>query len=159
MNTVDPVLKDVESMTVAFMLMKGNYNQIPASFGKLYTWITENGYKPTGPALSVYFNIPGQVPDDELMWELRSRVSEDVSEIEANDEGLGIKRLCPDYVASVMYKGPYEKVEETYASLAQWIESNNYQVSGPPQELYYNSPEEVPSNELLTEIRFPVVKK
>ena len=159
MNPIKPILKDTVPLTVAFIKVKGHFNQIPEAFSKLYTWITEKGYKPNGPAIAVYYNIPGQVPDNELEWELRSQISEDVNEISANKDVLGVKHTDVAYVASVMHKGPYEKLEQTYRSLTNWIEDNKYEVNGPPEELYFNSPEEVSPGELLTEIRFPVGRK
>jgi len=143
-------------MNVAFIKVKGHFNQIPSSFTKLYTWTTERGYKPSGPAMAVYYNIPGQVPDDELEWELRSLISEDIHEINENKEGLGVKHISATYVVSVLHKGPYENIEETYNLLNNWIEDNKYEVNGPPEELYFNSPEEVPPSELLTELRFSI---
>ena len=159
MNPIKPILKDVEPLTVAFIKVKGHFNQIPAAFSKLYTWIIEKGYKPSGPAIAVYCNIPGQIPDNELEWELRSQISADASEINANKEGLGVKYIGAAYVASVTHEGLYEKLEGTYHSLTNWIEASKYEVNGPPEELYFNSPEEVPPSELLTEIRFPVDRK
>jgi effector-binding domain-containing protein len=155
-DTKKPTLKNIESMTVAYIKVKGHFSQIPTSFNKLYTWIDERRYKPCGPSIVVYYNIPGQVPDNELQWELRSKISDDKNEIEPNKEGLGVKHLDAKYVASLLHKGPYEKVEETYKSLSLWIENEKCIVNGPPEELYYNSPEQVPPEELLTEIRFPI---
>jgi len=158
-STIKPTLKETKPMTVAFIKTKGHFSQIPAAFGRLYNWITEKGYKPHGPAIVVYYNIPGQVPDDELQWELRSQISEHVTESSPNREGLGVKRLGTAYVAAVTHEGPYEKLEETYQLLTLWVDNNEYEANGPPEELYFNSPEQVPPSELRTEIRFPVRKK
>jgi len=57
---------------VAFVSMKGPYSLIGETFGKLYGLIGEKGYVLVGPPMGVYFNAPGQVPDEELLWELRS---------------------------------------------------------------------------------------
>jgi AraC family transcriptional regulator len=70
-----------------------------------------------------------------------------------------MKRLGAVRVAAVMHKRPYEKLEETYRALILWVEENGYETSGPPEELYLNDPAKVPTDELLTEIRFPVSRK
>jgi AraC family transcriptional regulator len=155
-TVIKATVKETEPTTVAFLKMKGHYNQIPAAFGTLYGWIMEKGYKPRGAAITVYCNIPGQVSDDELLWELRSQISADVDESGPSGEGLGVKRLGAVRVAAVIHKGPYEKLEETYSALILWVEENGYETSGPPEELYLNDPAKVPTDELLTEIRFPV---
>jgi len=156
---IEATVKETKPMTAAFIKMKGHYNQIPAAFGRLYSWIGERGYRPYGPAVVVYYNIPGQVPDDELSWELRSQIAGDVAESELDKEGLGVKRLGAAHVAAAMHKGPYEESEETYRALTLWVEKNGYEASGPPEELYFNDPAAVSPDELLTEIRFPVRKR
>ena len=158
-TVIKATVKEIKPMTVAFLKMKGHYNQIPAAFGKLYGWIVEKGYKPRGAAITVYYNIPGQVPDDKLLWELRSQISANADESGPNGEGLAVKRLGAVRVVAVMHKGPYEKLEETYSALILWVEENGYETSGPPEELYLNDPAKVPADELLTEIRFPVSRK
>jgi effector-binding domain-containing protein len=58
---------------------------------------------------------------------------------------------------SYLYKGPYQGMEPVYDAMIQWIKDNGYTPTGVSYEFYYNSPEEVPENELLTKIVFPLV--
>jgi DNA-binding transcriptional MerR regulator len=56
-------------------------------------------------------------------------------------------------VACVLHEGDYSGLEEAYAALGKWIESNGYRIAGPAREIYLRPPgNEVP----LTEIQFPV---
>lgn len=158
-SAIEVTVKKTEPATVAFIAVKGHFDQIPTAFGRLYSWIGEKGYKAHGPAIAVYYDIPGQVPDDELRWELRSQISDDITESEPDGEGLGVNRLGTTQVAAVMHRGPYEKLEETYQALALWVEENGYETNGPPEEAYFNDPAQAPSGEPLTEIRFPVRKR
>jgi len=144
-------------MTVAFLSVRGHFSQIPTAFSRLYSWISEKGYKPRGPAIAVYYDVPGQVPDDQLRWELRSQVSENIVVIGPNEQGLGVKRVGAVQVVATMYKGPYEKMEGTYGALTAWVSENGYEINGPFEELYFN--ESARTEELVTEIRFPVRKK
>ena len=144
-------------MTVAFLSMKGHFSQIPSAFDRLYSWISKKGYKPRGPAIVVYYNIPGQVPDDQLSWELRSEIGEKQAAIKPDEQGLGVKRVGAVQVATTMYKGPYEKMEGTYRALTEWVSKNSYEINGPVEELYFNS--SARPEELITEIRFPISKK
>jgi len=157
-GSIDTKIKDIEPMTVAYINLVGHYSQIPVTFEKLYRWINQKNYKPVGPAIAVFHNIPGQVPDDQLHWELRSRLSGDVAEIEPDADGLGVKRLSASTAATAVHRGPYENVEPVYTALNTWIETNDYEISGPPEELYWNDPTQIPT-EPMTEIRFPVRKK
>ena len=157
--SIDVKIKDISPMTVAFLSAKGHFNQIPTAFGRLYGWITDNGYKPRGPAIAVYHDVPGQVPDDELRWELRSQISEDVDAIGPNEQGLGVKQAGAVQVATTMYNGPYEEVEDTYQALIAWITENGYEINGPSEELYFNDTSQTPSKEPLVEIRIPIRRK
>jgi len=158
-SSIQVTVKQTEPMTVAFIGMWGPYTQIPEAFGKLYQWIGQKGYVPSGPPLGLYLNAPGQIPEDQLLWELRSPIAGDVALSEPDEQGLGVKHLAAIQVASTMHKGPFEKVEETYKALAEWVVQNGYEMSGPPEEVYFSNPAETRPEDLLTEIRFPVRKK
>ena len=155
--SIEVTVKQTEPMTVAFLGVKGHFSQIPTAFSRLYSWISEKGYTPHGPAIAVYYDVPGQVPDDQLRWELRSQVSEDIVPTGPDEQGLGVKRVGAVQAATTMYKGPYEEMEGTYEALTEWVSENGYEINGPFEELYFNNPER--PEELLTEIRFPVSKK
>ena len=156
--SIDVKIKDINPMTVAFIKMRGDFSQIPATFQKLYGWITQEGYQPIGPSIALYYNIPGEVPDEQLSWELMSQLSSDVAEMEPGADGLGVKKLDAVKVASTMYEGPYENIEPVYIALNTWVGDNNYEVDGPPKELYYNDPTK-PGVVPITEIRLPIRKR
>jgi AraC family transcriptional regulator len=155
---IDVKVKDINPITVAFINVKGDFSQIPASFEKLYGWIALKGYKPIGPAIAVYHDIPGEVPAEELRWELRSQLAGDTAEVEPDSEGLGVKRLGAVKMATTIYKGPYENIEPVYIELNNWIPANGYEVTGPVEELYYNDPAQT-KEEPTTEIRVSISKK
>ncbi len=155
--SIEVTIKQTEPMIVAFLGVKGHFSQIPTAFGRLYSWISEKGYTPRGPAIAVYYDVPGQVPDDQLHWELCSQICEDIVTTGPDEQGLGVKRLGAVQVATTMYKGPYEKMEGTYRVLTEWVSENGYEIDGPVEELYFNN--STRPEELVTEIRFPVSKK
>ncbi len=57
---------------------------------------------------------------------------------------------------SCLFKGQYKEMETVYNAMRQCIQENGYTPTGTAYELYYNSPQEVPENELLTKIIFPL---
>ena len=156
--SINVKIKDINPMTVAFINVKGDFSQIPMTFQKLYGWITQKGYKPIGPSIAVYYNILGGVPDEQLSWELRSQLSGDIAEVGPDTEGLGVKKLDAVKMAATIYKGPYENIEPVYVALNTWISTNDYEVSGSVEELYFNDPI-ITGEEPLTEIRFPIRKR
>ncbi len=156
-SSVKVTLKQDEPMTVVYFGAKGGMSRVPAAFNKLYSWIREKGYKAKGPAMLVYYDLPGQVDEDDIRWELRSQITDDLDAMEPDDDGFGVKHLRPGQVAAMIYKGPYEKIEETFMSLRNWISENGYEINGPYEEFYLNISAE--PEELITELRFPVQRK
>ena len=64
-------LKQDEPMTVAYFGAIGGIDQVPAAFNKLYNWIRGKGYRAKGPAMLVYYDLPGQVDENDIRWENR----------------------------------------------------------------------------------------
>ena len=155
---IDVKVKKKEPMTVAFASMKGPYRLIGETFGKLYGWIGEKGFVPSGPPIGVYFNAPGKVPDAELLWELRSPITGEVAQSGPDERGLGIKKVEGAEVASTMHRGPFDQVGEIWGALVGWIIENGYQIMKPGEEIYLTDPHKTPPQELLTEIFFSVKK-
>jgi effector-binding domain-containing protein len=71
-------------------------------------------------------------------------------------EGVGLETIPGGTVASVMHRGPYSTIGETYGALQGWMAANGKTPVGPPREVYLNDPATVPAAELLTEIDWPV---
>ena len=157
--STDVSVKKTEPRTVAFISIKGPYDRIAETFGTLFGWVVQKGYTPAGPPMGIYFNSPEMVPADELLWELQCPLSADVSPIEPDASGCGVKRVEEAEVASVMHKGSYEEMGRVYGELFAWITQNGYDVAGPSEEVYFKDPAETPPEELLTEVRFPVKRK
>ena len=55
-----------------------------------------------------------------------------------------------------MYLGPYQEMETSYNEVMKWIETNNLIPDGTFLEYYYNSPEEVSEDNLLTGVIIPL---
>ena len=158
-SNIEVTIKKTEPRTVAFVSKKGPYTQIGEAFGKLFGWIMEKGYAPAGPPSGMYFNAPGQVPDEELLWELQCPIGGEISPSGPDERGLGVKRVEAAEVASTVHKGPFHEVGQTYGALVGWIMENGYEIVGPAEEIYLSEPEKTPPEELLTEVRFPVRKR
>ena len=156
--SINVKIKDISPMMVAFTNVIGDFSLIPMTFQKLYGWISRKGYEHIGPSIAVYYNIPGEVPDEQLNWELRSQLSGDIAEVEPDTEGVGVKRLDAVKMATTIYKGPYENIEPVYMALNNWVSTNDYEVSGPVEELYFNDPT-IAGVEPITEIRLSIYKK
>lgn len=153
----DEQIKTTEPMTAAVIQMSGEYSQMPEAMGALYGWVSQHGYTPVGMPMAVYLTMPDQVPEGEALWQVFAPIAEDAEETPAADTGdVGITKLEPMTVASAMHKGPYESVSTTYHALLAWLAGQGYEVCGPPAEIYYSDPAEVPPSDYLTEVQWPV---
>jgi effector-binding domain-containing protein len=59
-------------------------------------------------------------------------------------------------VAFVSKKGPYSQLNETFPRLYDWLRGKGFEPAGPPSGVYFNSPEQVPAEELMWEVRCPI---
>jgi len=154
---VEISVKRVESLTVAYASHQGPYEAIPEILQKVMDWIQEEGLQMAGPPMGVYYNDPGEVAPEELLWEVQLPIVP-----KEGKEGKGevkVKTTKPMEVAFTLHRGPYDQVGMTYDRLEKWIEENDYQIGGPARSIYLNDPNSVPPESLKTEIQFPVVKK
>ena len=61
---------------------------------------------------------------------------------------------------TIFHIGPYNDIIKTYVKALQWINQNNYKVSGPVSEEFIISPIDVKDeNEHVTKILIPVNKE
>lgn len=156
---IEATIKRREPAVVAFIAVKGPYSLIGESFGKLRTWIDEQGYIPALPPVGVYLNSPKQVPPEELLWELQIPVVGDADSAEPDEQGCGFKQLDEATLAVAEHDGAYDQVRASFGALRGWIADNGYEIAGPPEEAYLSKIEDAPPQELLTEVRFPVTKR
>jgi effector-binding domain-containing protein len=59
-------------------------------------------------------------------------------------------------MAKIVHKRPHQECEPTYEKLFAWIEESGRRLVGPTREVYLNGPQEVPPEELLTEVYAPI---
>lgn len=155
----EPTVKKTLPMTVAFIAIKGSLSFINCAFGTLYTFVAEAGFIPAVPPSRIFFNVPGKVPEQDLKWELRVPIVGVCDPSGPDERGLGFRSLEGTEVASIIHKGPFSTIGETYDRIIAWIADNGYEMSGPCEEVYITEPGNTPTAEILTEIRFPINKK
>lgn len=124
---------------------------IGSRFGAIFAYLGELGQPPAGPPVTLYYGGKDFCPDD---FEMELCVP-----VASLPEGKGevvARELAGGTMASTMHKGPYNKMEATYALLESWVDENGYVYSEPVREIYMNDPSQVAESELLTEVQFPV---
>lgn len=70
------------------------------------------------------------------------------------------KTVPPIQIASAVYKGSYEQIQEVNEAVARWIFDNGYEFDGLSFNIYHVSPHETQNpDEYVTEICYPVKKR
>jgi effector-binding domain-containing protein len=157
MATQDPVIKDVAEMRVLSKHSIGSYQEmIPRLIGELCQAIysPDNQRQQACMAGPIIF-----ICHDEEYRENDANVEVVIpvtGQLTLTDTAMEIKQLPGGKVLSIMHKGPYHLVGKAYERLAQYAAEHNITIGGPTRELYLNDPAEVPEEELLTEIQFPI---
>lgn len=144
--------KNVESQKVAFIKNIGTLEEIDRVIGKLIKWVQKNNVQLSDAPFAIYYTEPCMVNPDEMVYDILIPVSEDVE----GDDEVKIKTLPSCTIISTIHKGSYTTLAETYKGIWDYIIENKYNGNGYPREVYLNSPQDVPDDELLTEIQFPI---
>ena len=121
---------------------------IGESYMKIMSYMDELGEQMADAPFTAYYNLDMQNLDIEVGFPV-SRPLPGKGEIKAGEIPQGSFATC-------IYKGAYSGMEQPYNEMFKWIAGKGYEQTGVYYEYYYNSPQEVPENELLTKIAMPV---
>ena len=126
------------------------FTDIPMGFDKVMGVVLEADADPAGTPFTLYH----QAPDAEAEGDIAMCVP--IShEIDARDH-VEVIEFAPTVTASVVHRGSYEEMGESYATVSKWIHERGHRIIGPHREVYLNSPAQVDEADLLTEIHFPI---
>jgi len=59
-------------------------------------------------------------------------------------------------VACTLHRGPFDGIGAAYAAVYGWVEEHGREAAGPMREVYLTDPDEVPPEEYLTEVQWPI---
>ena len=110
----------------------------------------------TGLVYGTFFNTPEQVSEDKLQYEIGFGFEGKITAMQEGD--IGIKEIPEHTVLAAQHKGPYTEVGPVIHAVINYALENGYDIVGPISEAYLNSPMETPEEDLLTEVRIPVIK-
>jgi effector-binding domain-containing protein len=61
-------------------------------------------------------------------------------------------------MATVVHHGSYNTINQAYAALPAWIETNGYKIIGSNREVYIIGGNQQDNESYVTEVQFPVAK-
>ena len=126
--------------------------ELPEELGKAYgaiaQYLGQLGEQPAGAPYAAYFSWGGEDFEVEIGFPV-SKTLPDKDQIKSTEIPGGKLARC-------LHTGPYRKIEPAYNALTEWVKENGYEATGVAYEFYLNDPGEVPEQELLTQIVFPL---
>ncbi len=157
MKTSDPSIKNVQSITIVSKRGKGLAgNTFPRIIGEIVGQITrpENaraGVHIAGPPMFIY--IDGQTDSKTMTFEIGFPVA-GRPEL---DKGFEFRTLPTTRVVSITCMGSYKELQKaTYTQLFGYAAQHQCAVTGSLREIYLNSPQDTPEDQLVTELQLPI---
>jgi len=149
-------IQKIEPFTYFCLPNKGPFSELPEAIGRLMEESRVQNVIPSGPLMGVYYNTPGEVEPEDLVWEIGFPFTpQTLVQLPLEQKVWNFEQ-----VAACLHVGPYEKTGETIAKMLEWLEANGYEPSGPILERYLDmNPQELKPEDLKTEIWIPCQKK
>ncbi|WP_406656771.1 GyrI-like domain-containing protein [Methanolobus sp. ZRKC2] len=157
MSVSEPTIKEVPEMRVISKRELGSYEvTIGKLIGELFAFVEDsnnprNNIKLTGPCMFICH-------DEEYMEtgadiEVAIPVSGNVC---VDDFSVNVETLPAIKAVSAIHRGPYHEVGTAYTYLFEYMDEQGMELAGPSRALYLNNPDDVPEDELMSEIQLPV---
>lgn len=73
-----------------------------------------------------------------------------------DDASISLVSLPAIRAVSAIHRGPYHEVGVAYTRLFEYMEEHGMELAGPSRALYLNDPDDVPEEELMSEVQLPV---
>jgi len=148
-------IKRIKPLRVAFMRHVGPYGQVGTTWDKLLPILGKEGLLGGNPMfIGICHDDPEVTAPNKLRYDACVTVDHDF-----HGEGeAGIQIIGGGEYAVTTHQGPYNKIGDTYATLlGQWLPRSGRELGATPCfEVYLNSPESSPPEDLLTDIYAPL---
>lgn len=158
MSLTEPVIKDIPAMRALSRRERGVYQEaIPRMIGELCAYVyPADGRQPAakvaGPIMFICHDEEYRETDADIEVAIPITGSVDLK-----GTAVEVLTLPGGRFVSVLHTGPYGGVGKAYERLFAYMSEHGLAPAGPSRELYLNDPCQVPEEELLTEVQFPVL--
>ena len=154
MPNYEVVLKTVERIKVAAIRETlPNYPCIGRLYDELLEYFKQHGVK-EGDYCGAIWHDPGYKESDvdgEAVISFEGEVS-------STDRVLIYELPRVEKMATVVHQGSYNTINQAYAALPAWIETNGYKIIGSNREVYIIGGHQQDNQSYVTQVQFPVAK-
>ena len=149
------IIKKIPAMKIASV--RGtvpSYSDISILWDKICPVFEKHMSIINGPPLAIYHDMEYREKDVDI------EVGIPLSAYPSLPEPIRVHDLpAVTEAASMIHRGPYEKIHEAYQAMMAWCEANGYELAGPDREVYLTSPGDTKEpDEYVTELQQPVRK-
>lgn len=143
--------RDVDSILVAGIRMKGSYSDCGRAFATLGKTLGRNI---AGKPLCLFYD--GEYREGDANFEPCMPTGKMIG-----SNGITMHELPAVHCATLMHRGPYEDLKDSYAKLLKYVHEHGYKVSLPTREVYVKGPGMIfrgNPKKYITEIQIPLEK-
>ncbi|MBN1432587.1 MAG: MerR family transcriptional regulator [Methanomicrobiaceae archaeon] len=157
MELINWNIKEIPALRVISTQGSGPYGDVVSRLiERLCTEISSESnsggqVKVSGPVMSIY--IGEDCDDTGGLVEIALPVT---GQVTVSDPEVSLKSLPPIKAVTVIHKGPYSNLGMAHKQIYDYINEKGLTMCGPSRELYLSDPADIPEEELLTEIQYPV---
>ena len=140
---MDVNVTEKKSQPVAFVRHTGPYEEVGSAWERLCAWAGPKGLIGAETKfIGVSYDDPDVTDPEKIRY----------------DACIGVRELPGGTFATTLHKGPYSGFKGVYDWLmGTWLADSGYEAGGcPTYEVYLNTPDTVPPEDLLTEINLPL---
>jgi effector-binding domain-containing protein len=154
MPTYDIVIKKIDAIKVASVRdIIPTYKDTGRLFDEVCSFLVKQRVQFMGPPLAIYYDP--EYRDIKVDVEVAVPISGKIP----LDKRVGLRQLpAVEESACLIHKGPYENFHLAYRALMTWVETNQYEITGPNREVYIKGPGQGNPSSYITEIQLPVQK-
>jgi AraC family transcriptional regulator len=148
-------IEHLSEMRVAFARHTGPYEETDAAYERLMTWAGIRGLlKPPVIIFGIAYDDPTVTAPENLSYDAALVIPEDLKA----DGEIGVRTIQGAKYAVTTHCGSYETLGETYTRFCgEWLPLSGFELlPSPALEFYRNSPQDTPSEKLLTDIYMPL---
>jgi effector-binding domain-containing protein len=135
-----------------FIRTKTTIKDLPQELGKAYgsigEYMAQQGTQPAGAPYAAYHHFEKDNVDVEIGFPVASQLP--------GKDPIQPGQLPGGKIAQCLYEGPYNKIEPAYTALMDYVAEQGHEATGVAYEFYLNDPNEVPPENLLTQVAFPL---
>ncbi len=152
---MDVRVESLSPLRVAFVRHVGPYAECGAAWGKLCSHpAVQAASNEETLAIGICYDDPDVTKGGKIRYDACMTMADDF----VGSGGIETQQIEGGDYAVMIHKGSYDGLHDCYRwFFGQWLpDSGREAKSAPSLEVYRNSPEETPPEELVTEIRVPL---